>query len=53
MSVQTFSFPAYLEVAEKFGVGWSGVEWGGVEWGGLGQFSGSALVKLNNVHVCS
>ena len=32
------------------GVEWSGVEWGGVEWGGgLGQFLGSALVKLNNM----
>ena len=42
--MQDFSFVACLEVAEKFVVGWSGVGWGG----GLGQFLGSALVKLNN-----
>ena len=40
--MQDFSFLACLEVAEKFVV-----EWGG---GGLGQFLGSALVKLNNIH---
>ena len=42
--MQDFSFLACLEIAEKFVVGWSGVGWGG----GLGQFLGSALVKLNN-----
>ena len=41
MSVQDFSFLACLEVAEKFVVGW------GSGGGGLGQFLGSALVKLN------
>ena len=45
--MQDFSFLACLEVAEKFVVGWGGVEWSGS--GGLGQFLGSALVKLNKI----
>ena len=32
-----------MEALEKFVVGWGG--------GGLGQFSGSALVKLNNIFI--
>ena len=39
--MQDFSFLACREVAEKFVVEWSGGD-------GLGQFLGSALVKLNN-----
>ena len=45
LSVQNFILLACLEVAEKFVVGSGGVEWSG--GGGLGQFLGSALVKLN------
>ena len=33
--MQNLSLLAYLEVAEKFVVGWGGVEWGGVEWSGV------------------
>ena len=45
--MQDFSFLACREVAEKFVVEWGEVGWGG-GGGGLGQFLGSALVKLNN-----
>ena len=45
--MQDFSFLACLKVAEKFVVRWGGVDLGG----GLGQFLGSALVKLNNCFI--